>query len=606
MPLDVDVNAWLLQPRNIRLQQVQSILATLDHLVFASPPNVDEEPESTDTPVVMDVVMEQVKSMITRYTVSHANRASFLVPAVQHMAKTLEAIPPNSEKPTIPGAEKVMSPDQAFEASSAALFVSQESTSSSPRSPERSASGVGQQPTTESTTSQKQGVSKTSQKSTSKAATSSRQHARGAADEDGDSVVDDEETEQEDHVAPKVSKLETVQNTVRKQPSLYYIQSRSNNTQSSTHNSTQNSQLQQQHNQRVKELKFGDIQARFRETLQDSTGETDALTDDDVTTLSTMLLVDIFGKAGWANSQKFIKCVNNKAKSMKGGILHAMVEVEKLSTKYKEAGEDDIANLVTNWVHVANFEDHNKLNSHTLRIDFMLRRIAILETWDKLQSEEEQIRIAKYFDIPMGKSWKRKAKTAITDHLAKELGLKDKKQIAKRMYRWRPLALLVKAFGDGILPFLPRSIFARFIKLKASEDGPSKEDKLKIAIAALQQFPVFQHLCDYSLEKLLVPYQSNQPIYIPDKKQVEKSNLMLAIKDKKARQDWAVFLLHEDTDRIEEILSGDESEGENLDGDGDGDGDGDENEDENKEYEDGDEEDNEDQDEEDEEEEGNY
>jgi hypothetical protein len=50
--------------------------------------------------------------------------------------------------------------------------------------------------------------------------------------------------------------------------------------------------------------------------------------------------------------------------------------------------------------------------------------------------------------------------------MADILGLPTKRSFSDRLYRWKPLSILVETFGFGVLPFVAPIVEAKYRKLK--------------------------------------------------------------------------------------------------------------------------------------------
>ncbi|PNP59960.1 hypothetical protein FNYG_14711 [Fusarium nygamai] len=94
--------------------------------------------------------------------------------------------------------------------------------------------------------------------------------------------------------------------------------------------------------------------------------------------------------------------------------------------------------------------------------------------------------------------------TRIAKYLSRKLRL-PKGTLAKKIYAWRPLAVMADVFGAGIYVFVSRSLFTCYNKIRPT-DGIKKEDKFRaMALAVADEIPDLLEICQASYAHIVQP-----------------------------------------------------------------------------------------------------
>ncbi|EWY79686.1 hypothetical protein FOYG_17172 [Fusarium oxysporum NRRL 32931] len=94
--------------------------------------------------------------------------------------------------------------------------------------------------------------------------------------------------------------------------------------------------------------------------------------------------------------------------------------------------------------------------------------------------------------------------TRIAKYLSRKLGLPES-TLAKKIYAWRPLAVIADVFGAGIYVFVSRSLFTCYNKIRPT-DGIKKEDKFRtMALAVADEIPDLVGICEASYAHVVQP-----------------------------------------------------------------------------------------------------
>ncbi|KAH7169608.1 hypothetical protein DER46DRAFT_624737 [Fusarium sp. MPI-SDFR-AT-0072] len=85
----------------------------------------------------------------------------------------------------------------------------------------------------------------------------------------------------------------------------------------------------------------------------------------------------------------------------------------------------------------------------------------------------------------------------IAKYLSRKLGIPEG-TLAKKIYAWRPLAVMANVFGAGIYVFVSRSLFTCYNKIHLT-DGIKKEDKFRaMTLAVVDEIPDLLEICQAS------------------------------------------------------------------------------------------------------------
>lgn len=175
----------------------------------------------------------------------------------------------------------------------------------------------------------------------------------------------------------------------------------------------------------------------------------------DLSILLSVMLVDIFGKSGLTNLDRLLHdhgkdhSHNVWAVTCQGAAGQGLPMIDK----------PELASLYKDWAYIVGVEDASR--SCVGRLLLMKYKLNVVRRWDEFKklSLREQESLSKFLDkegFPKPDDPKAKCSliTRLGNYMAKLLRLHGARCFSDRIYRWKPLAILVETFGEGILPLV--------------------------------------------------------------------------------------------------------------------------------------------------------
>ena len=229
----------------------------------------------------------------------------------------------------------------------------------------------------------------------------------------------------------------------------------------------------------------------------------------DLVILGNVFFADIFGDSGQSN---FFRCIRDAGLPSGWDVQASWVTAKQARKKLETLGQPELAALAVNWSHVTSCTE--SLRSPLGKMLLARRKVSLVQQWlsfEKLPAagREELSQFLTGQGHPPAK--RRPLESRLGAYMAELLKLGKTRHFSDRIYRWKPGAILVDAFGLGILPFIPSTFEARCRGLTSKGDM-SKENKLATAAEVLRaEIPELQRICDLALERFVKPILAGAP-----------------------------------------------------------------------------------------------
>jgi hypothetical protein len=224
--------------------------------------------------------------------------------------------------------------------------------------------------------------------------------------------------------------------------------------------------------------------------------------DADLAILGSAFFVDVFGDSGQKN---FFRCVKDSGRPARQAVRAAWVTA-RARQELEALGQPALATLAHSWSLVVSSDESRR--SALGRMFLARQKVGLVQQWlrfDKLPAGERDELSAFLTSRGHPPGRRRSLDSRLGAYMAELLQLPTTRNFSDRIYRWKPLAILVDTFGLGILPFIPSTFEAKYRKLTSK--GPmSKEEKLATAAGLLLKvFPELKKVCVLAEERFVGP-----------------------------------------------------------------------------------------------------
>lgn len=192
-------------------------------------------------------------------------------------------------------------------------------------------------------------------------------------------------------------------------------------------------------------------------------------------------------------------------------VIRSASIVSQQVDKLEKSGQNDIAKFMTHWA-MAIESDRRSQRTVAFTVRATRERYNLVKQWISMVelTVEQRSAMSALFEaqhINTDKEWT----TQLVQFFQKLLQLPSKRALTDRVYRHKPLKILVDVFGEGILLLIPSSFEKKVQRL--SKQGMAKEEKLSAAARAMAHiFPDIKHMCEKALESIVDPTCNHQPL----------------------------------------------------------------------------------------------
>lgn len=238
-----------------------------------------------------------------------------------------------------------------------------------------------------------------------------------------------------------------------------------------------------------------------------------------------MLLMELLGKRGIKNAHGTVLALS-KSHHQSHRPYHAVScqRSTAVSESLRAAGQDDLAGAISNWSFI---DEHKETKSIPHRFSSTLKKYQLVEFWEsidtnnppttpsqtsnvreflcqelnRLRSEAASLQAPEsptptlHHEEYNPEDTNHKTSALLSIYICQSLNLPFlPRHVTTRIYGWKPIYLLVKILGIGILPFIGQGVLAKFKRLSLGkpEDygvkhGVSKLAKLTYAVQGLEE-----------------------------------------------------------------------------------------------------------------------
>jgi hypothetical protein len=243
--------------------------------------------------------------------------------------------------------------------------------------------------------------------------------------------------------------------------------------------------------------------------------------DEEITATLT-LLGNAIGKQGTAHLRTLYR-EYFQSWTKKGGlsVAHSSVDV---ATEVGSLGCDNLSQLFTIWADLKKSETLPAKCKELQRLFAYVKLVRVWETFNVKKTQAQELTLLQ--KSPLFQAFldaqnlrKRQGVTQqaqLTSFIAHQLQLTNK-QFTLTVSRYRPLAVLTKHLGDGILGFLPLSGLIRlFTQIRGPQGGNNHNQGEQILVSAINKakssLPGLTQLCDSVQENILTPILNIKPL----------------------------------------------------------------------------------------------
>jgi len=180
----------------------------------------------------------------------------------------------------------------------------------------------------------------------------------------------------------------------------------------------------------------------------------------------------------------------------------------KVADEIRKGGQVTLSHFTRCWAQAVQHDSPHISTIEDIRLLDM--KVSLVRKWDRWSSPAatELDRDIEEFLVKNGIDRGPALSTRISKYLSMKLGLPDG-SLAKKIYAWRPLAIMADVFGPGSYVFVSRSLFTCYNKVRQT-DGIRKEDKFRaIVLAVADELPDLFRICDASDVHIVQPTLHN-------------------------------------------------------------------------------------------------
>ena len=178
----------------------------------------------------------------------------------------------------------------------------------------------------------------------------------------------------------------------------------------------------------------------------------------------------------------------------------------RVADKIRKDGPATLSSFTLHWAQAVQHDSPNMLTIEDIRLIDI--KVSLVREWDRWSNpaatgsnkDIEDFLVKNGIDTNAGPA----LSTRIAKYLSRKLGLPEG-TLAKKIYTWRPLAVMADVFGAGIYVFVSRSLFTCYNKIRPT-DGIKKEDKFRaMALAVADEIPDLLEICQASYAHVVRP-----------------------------------------------------------------------------------------------------
>jgi hypothetical protein len=231
--------------------------------------------------------------------------------------------------------------------------------------------------------------------------------------------------------------------------------------------------------------------------------------------LGECLLWQTFGTPGVENVTQLIQAYNSPyAQDRLRSTSYRQPDPLVNNNPPGKLGREMVATLLSTWRETADRQEESQ-RSPVGYLFSQDNKVKVMEQWEKLNQlpDEEKEELLDSLSEEMGKTRAPGAPFAsiAAYYLATKLGLGPSAVVSFFIRHWKPLAVLVRVFASGILPFVDRIMVSGYLKglsspKVAGSGSGSEDDEMEIAARVLlRENPDLGKVFDSCKENIVDP-----------------------------------------------------------------------------------------------------
>lgn len=287
-------------------------------------------------------------------------------------------------------------------------------------------------------------------------------------------------------------------------------------------------------------LPFDKVAKNLLQRFESDTAIKDSFAQKDKVLLSRIFLVDLFGIPGINNARDFILALQTQDTPTFQAYYAPCHKSQLVCEKLKAAGLDDLAEFVSNWAFVTQYDQYGvKIKSPTDRFSLMFKRYKSVQYWESIDhlDHPQKWKLGEFLCREVNTLQQEKAhrdpkynpqvskasqiSALVCTYLCSVLDLPyATTPLYSRLYRLKPISVLVKTFGHGIIPHIPVTILGKYWGLFEGQhkkkrttpkggydDRMTRIDKFTLAVKVLwEENRGFGQYCQRWEEEFVNPY----------------------------------------------------------------------------------------------------
>ncbi|KAF5975308.1 hypothetical protein FCOIX_7731 [Fusarium coicis] len=178
----------------------------------------------------------------------------------------------------------------------------------------------------------------------------------------------------------------------------------------------------------------------------------------------------------------------------------------RVADEIRQGGQATLSSFTLRWAQAVQHGSPNMLTIDDIRLIDM--KVSLVREWDRWSNPAAAGSNKDIEDFLIKNGIDTNARLALSTRIAKYLSRKlglPECTLAKKIYAWRPLAVMADVFGAGIYVFVSRSLFTCYNKIRPT-DGTKKEDKFRaMALAVADEIPDLLEICQASYAHVVQP-----------------------------------------------------------------------------------------------------
>lgn len=220
---------------------------------------------------------------------------------------------------------------------------------------------------------------------------------------------------------------------------------------------------------------------------------------DDLQAIGSVLLGDVFGAGGQKRLAKALAELYGDEAD--GALCRTLQGVADVAARAGAAGGPPGSTKLAAFASRLSDAVRHDAPPRTVADDIRMlhTKVELIREWERWSQPDPADRdIAAFLD---GEGIPRETgvvlSSRITKYLVKTMGV-PAGQLAKKIYAWRPLAVLEEVLGPGVFVLLVKSVSTSYIRLRrrGDEDTATKETKFRAIVAAVvDELPVLLDVC---------------------------------------------------------------------------------------------------------------